>query len=83
MNCKKIKSKNYVISYKAINARGPSNELEDESDFQEFIGEYKKVVLTGKKMSIIVVVRDDKIKKKKFTQKGKIFLLSIVRFYNR
>jgi len=53
---KKVMPKDYMISYKAINARRPSNELEDELDFQEFISEYKRVVLAGKKMSIIVVV---------------------------
>jgi hypothetical protein len=31
----KVMPKDYMISYKAANARGPSNELEDESDFQE------------------------------------------------
>uniref|UniRef100_U9SWA9 Uncharacterized protein n=1 Tax=Rhizophagus irregularis (strain DAOM 181602 / DAOM 197198 / MUCL 43194) TaxID=747089 RepID=U9SWA9_RHIID len=40
---KKVKSKDYTISYKAVNAHGPSNELEDESDFQEFISEYKRM----------------------------------------
>ncbi|GBC45398.2 hypothetical protein GLOIN_2v193871 [Rhizophagus irregularis DAOM 181602=DAOM 197198] len=39
-----------------VNARGPSNTLEDKLDFQEFISEYQKVTLTGKKMSVIVVV---------------------------
>jgi hypothetical protein len=70
---KKVMPKDYMISYKAINARGPSNELEDELDFQEFISEYKRVVLAGKKMSIIVVVRDDKIKKKNSHKKVKYF----------
>lgn len=68
---KQIKSKNYVISYKAINAREPSNELEDESDFQEFIGEYKRVVLAGKKMSMIVNMRDNITKKKNSNNKHK------------
>ncbi|GBC25675.2 hypothetical protein GLOIN_2v1473341 [Rhizophagus irregularis DAOM 181602=DAOM 197198] len=40
---KKVKSKDYTISYKAVNARGPSNELEDEMDFREFISEYKRI----------------------------------------
>ncbi|PKY59814.1 hypothetical protein RhiirA4_482887 [Rhizophagus irregularis] len=62
---KKVISKDYIVSYKAVNARGPSNELEDESDFQEFIGEYKRVVIAGKKMSMIVMVRDKLTKKKK------------------
>jgi len=70
---KKVMPKDYMISYKAINARGPSNELEDELDFQEFISEYKRVVLAGKKMSIIVVVRDNKIKKKNSHKKVKSF----------
>ncbi|RIA92765.1 hypothetical protein C1645_820170 [Glomus cerebriforme] len=30
-------SKNYIISYKAVNVCEPSNKLEDELDFQEFI----------------------------------------------
>ncbi|GES85800.1 hypothetical protein GLOIN_2v1473341 [Rhizophagus clarus] len=38
---KKIKSTNYTTSYKAMNAHRPSNELEDELDFQEFLDEYK------------------------------------------
>jgi hypothetical protein len=69
---KKVISKDYIVSYKAVNARGPSNELEDESDFQEFIGEYKRVVLAGKKMSMIVMVRD-KLTKKKKSHKVKFF----------
>jgi len=65
---KKVISKDYIVSYKAVNARGPSNELEDESDFQEFIGEYKRVVIAGKKMSMIVMVRDKLTKKKNHTR---------------
>ncbi|CAB5342138.1 unnamed protein product [Rhizophagus irregularis] len=53
----------------AVNARGPSNELEDESDFQEFISEYKRIILVGKKMSMIVTVRDNLTKKKKSRNK--------------
>ncbi|UZO01552.1 uncharacterized protein OCT59_020066 [Rhizophagus irregularis] len=51
---KKVKSKDYTISYKAVNARGPSNELEDEMDFREFI----------------ITVKDDLIKKKKSRSKS-------------
>lgn len=61
---KTINPKDYVISYKALNARGPSSELEDELDFQEFISEYKKVFLAGKKMILIVDVKDNITKKK-------------------
>ncbi|CAB5388017.1 unnamed protein product [Rhizophagus irregularis] len=40
---KETKSKySYTISYKAVNACGPSNTLEDKLDFQEFISEYQK-----------------------------------------
>ena len=35
--------------YKAVNARGPSSELEDKLDFNEFIEDYKKVIATEKK----------------------------------
>ena len=54
---KKVKSSDYTLSYKVLNACGPSNVLEDELDFEEFINEYKKINLSGKKMSIIVTVR--------------------------
>ncbi|GBB87567.1 hypothetical protein RclHR1_14000001 [Rhizophagus clarus] len=48
---KETKSRyNYTISYKAVNACGPSNTLKDELDFQEFINEYQKVISSGKKM---------------------------------
>ncbi|CAB4494225.1 unnamed protein product [Rhizophagus irregularis] len=66
----KITSKDYVISYKAVNVHGPSNELKDELDFQRFIGEYKRIVLDGKKMSMIVAVRDNLTKKKKLHNKS-------------
>ena len=75
---KKVKSKDYTISYKAVNARGPSNELEDESDFQEFISEYKRIILANKKMSMIVTIRDDLTKKKKSRNKVKFFTQHIV-----
>ncbi|RGB23150.1 hypothetical protein C1646_774952 [Rhizophagus diaphanus] len=66
----KITSKDYVISYKAVNIHGPLNELKDELDFQRFISEYKRIVLNGKKMSIIVAVRDNLTKKKKLHNKS-------------
>jgi len=71
---KKIKSKDYVISYKAVNARGPSNELEDELDFQEFVNEYKRIILARKKMSVIVVIHDVKKTSSKKHAKVKYFL---------
>ncbi len=46
------------MSYKAVNACGPSSELEDKLDFNEFIEDYKKVIATKKKMSVIVVIED-------------------------
>ncbi|CAI2188543.1 2121_t:CDS:1, partial [Funneliformis geosporum] len=39
---KKIKLKDYTISYKAFNAYEPLNTFENKSDFQEFINEYQK-----------------------------------------
>lgn len=68
---KKIKSNGYTISYKIANARGPSNILEDELDFDEFIVECKKVILSGKKMSIIVAIKDDKTKKTALAKRHK------------
>lgn len=74
---KKIKSNDYTISYKASNSRGPSNILEDELDFDEFISEYKKVILSGKKMAIMVDIKDDRTKKKGLTKRHK----KVVFFY--
>ncbi|PKY60667.1 hypothetical protein RhiirA4_431290 [Rhizophagus irregularis] len=61
---KNIKSSDFIISYKAINARGPSNTLKDQLDFQEFISEYQRVISSGKKMSVIVAIKDNMTKKK-------------------
>ena len=72
---KKTKSEDYTISYKAVNARGPLNILEDWSDFQEFIGEYQKVFLSGKKMLVVVVVKDkEKLAKKHKKVKNILFI---------
>jgi hypothetical protein len=63
-----IKLEDYSISYKAVNARGPSSELEDRCDFNEFIEDYKKVVAAKKKMAVTVVFEDfidEKSKKSK------------------
>jgi len=46
---KDINPKDYSISYKAVNTRGPLSELEDKLDFNEFIKDYKKVIATKKK----------------------------------
>lgn len=73
----KITSKDYVISYKVVNVHGPSNELKDELDFQRFIGEYKRIILDGKKMAMIVAVRDNLTKKKKLHNEVK-FLYNIL-----
>ena len=76
---KKITSKDYIVSYKAMNARGPSNELEDELDFQEFINEYKKIVWADKKMAVIVIVKDNIMKKKNLVNKyQKVFFFYIL-----
>ncbi|CAB5376167.1 unnamed protein product [Rhizophagus irregularis] len=45
-----------VYSYKAMNSRGLSSELEDELDFKEFIEDYKKVTTANKKMGMMVVI---------------------------
>ena len=54
-----LKPSDYNLSYQAINARSPSNELEDKLDFNEFINDYKKIIATNKKMSVIVVIGDN------------------------
>ena len=67
---KKIKSEDYTISYKVVNIHGPSNTLEDWSDFQEFIGEYQKVFLSGKKMLVVIVVKDKEKSAKRHKKKN-------------
>ena len=74
---KKIDIEDYAILYKAVNARGPSNTLEDQSDFQEFISEYQKIFLSGKKMAVIVTIKDDIKKKSKKHKKVLIIFLFI------
>jgi hypothetical protein len=75
---KKTKSEDYTISYKAVNARGPPNILEDWSDFQEFIGEYQKVSLSGKKMLVMIVVKDKKKSVKKHKKVKNILFIYIL-----
>ncbi|POG78265.1 hypothetical protein GLOIN_2v1473341 [Rhizophagus irregularis DAOM 181602=DAOM 197198] len=75
---KKVISKDYIVSYKAVNAREPSNELEDESDFQEFIGEYKRSSdesgfssaeeLQGRKKKKSRAIREDDLTKEEKTR---------------
>ena len=70
-----LKPSDYSMSYKAINARGPSSELEDKLDFNEFIEDYKKVIAAGKKMSVIVVIGNDEKSKSKRSKVGVYFIL--------
>lgn len=72
---KSVKPTNYTISYKAVNARGPPHELEDELDFQEFLDEYKKIVSIGKKMSVTVIVKDSSVKKNSKKKHSKVRFL--------
>jgi len=65
LNNKKLKPGDYKMSYKAINARGPSSTLEDKLDFNEFVEDYKRVTSANKKMSIIIVINDPKRSKVK------------------
>ena len=60
----------YSMSYKVINAQyGPSSELEDKCDFNEFIEDYKKVIAANKKMAVTIVLEDFIDKKAKKTEK--------------
>jgi hypothetical protein len=72
LNNKNIEPKDYSMSYKAINARGPSSALEDKLDFNEFIDDYKKVIAANKKMSIIVVIGDDSVNEKTKSKRSKV-----------
>lgn len=69
---KNIKPSNYSMSYKAINARGPSNALEDKLDFNEFINDYKKIIATNKKMAVIVVIGSDSANEKLKSKRSKV-----------
>ena len=74
----KVKSNDYTLLYKVLNAYGPSNILEDELNFEEFINEYKKINLSGKKMSIIVTVKVDMKRKK---NKKVMYFIKFDKFY--
>ena len=58
--------------YKAINACGPLSELKDKLDFNEFIDDYKKIIVADKKMSVIVVIGDDPINEKSKSKRSKV-----------
>ena len=75
---KKFRSKDYIISYKVMNARGPSNTLEDKLDFQEFISEYQKVISSGKKMLVMVTVKDNVNERKNRKYKMVKFFIYII-----
>ena len=76
---KKSKSNDdYIISYKVMNARGPSNTLKDKLDFQEFISEYQKIISSGKKMLVMVTVKDNVIEKKNRKYKMVKFFIYII-----
>jgi len=70
-----------VISYKATNTREFPSELEDELDFQEFISEYKKVISAGKKMSMIVIVKDTTKKKNSINKHKKVNFFLMCMYY--
>ncbi|CAG8593480.1 11986_t:CDS:2, partial [Diversispora eburnea] len=42
----------YSLQYKALNSRGTANTLEKETDFNDFLNEYKKIIGSNKKMGI-------------------------------
>ena len=72
------------MSYKAVNACGPSSELEDKLDFNEFIEDYKKVIATKKKMSVIVVIEDsvdEKLIEKRLKIKDYLYFNYLFIFY--
>jgi len=75
---KKFRSKDYIISYKVMNAREPSNTLEDKLDFQEFISEYQKVISSGKKMLVMVTVKDNVNERKNRKYKMVKFFIYII-----
>ncbi|GBC22910.2 hypothetical protein GLOIN_2v1882271 [Rhizophagus irregularis DAOM 181602=DAOM 197198] len=64
-----IKLSDYSMSYKAMNARSPSSELEDKCDFDEFIEDYKKVIAANKKMAVMIELEDSTNEKVKKTEK--------------
>jgi hypothetical protein len=66
---------NYTISYKAVNARGLFNTLEDKLDFQEFISEYQKITSSGKRMLVTATVKSNVTEKKNRKNKKVKFLI--------
>jgi hypothetical protein len=74
-----IKLSDYSMTYKAVNAHGPPNELEDKCDFDEFIEDYKRIIAANKKMAVTIAFDDDFIDEK--TKKGKKRSKVIIRMH--
>jgi hypothetical protein len=64
-----IRPEHYSMSYKAMNSRGLSSELEDELDFKEFIEDYRKITAANKKMGVMVVIENPVSEETKSTEK--------------
>ena len=64
-----IKPADYSMSYKAMNTRGLSSELEDELDFKEFIEDYMKITAANKKMGVMIVIENSASEKTKSIEK--------------
>lgn len=64
-----IKPTDYNMSYKAMNTRGLSSELEDKLDFKEFIEDYKKITAASKKMGVMIVIENSASEKTKSIEK--------------
>lgn len=62
----------YTLQYKALNSRGTANTLEEETDFNDFLDEYQKIIDNEKKMGISVILNSiyiNNIQKKKKNNK--------------
>lgn len=75
-----IKLADFSMSYKAMNARGPSSELEDRCDFDEFIEDYKKVIAANKKMAVSIVLEDSMDEKAKKTEKRSKVIIKVRKY---
>ncbi|CAG8630868.1 181_t:CDS:2, partial [Diversispora eburnea] len=45
-----------VATTSILNSRGTANTLEEETDFNDFLDEYKKIIGSNKKMGISVIL---------------------------
>jgi hypothetical protein len=86
---RKLNVFDYSLQYKALNSRGTANTLEEETDFNDFLDEYKKIIGSNKKMGISVILNSiyiNNIQKRKKNNKkvcnyNNIIIINYIKYF--